>query len=429
MNLWPISFLWDISKINLQQLPEPCEREFPQMKDIYEKFIEDLRFSCNTPTQSILIQIPEENIKGFTIIAQKKQQDPNSFFFHKEIQLISHSTQSLWSINERQHKIEQDYERVLQLIPKYDKFIEVYGTKKDIWLFCNNKEDAEVLERLDRNFRNESIKISITYKKPRLKLYFPSLDQAETEWKSLSEFYDLFLQTLQMDWNRIQECNQELVELFTQYDEVAIIGSSVDIIFDISNKWARNSVIETNYPGSEVFTAPNKHGVEGWIEYNNDVFIPFLGVVIKKCIFSFKKGKLVSLEIFEIDANTTDENLEAIKQKIYQKISEKPWNSYVGELAFGTNFFAPVGTRHTLLWEKAFGMHFALGKSYTYPQVDNWNHDTSIHIDFVRDMRDDSKVYFKKKSWEELLVMEGWNFTQRALPKIYNYYNEVFSKK
>ncbi len=80
---------------------------------------------------------------------------------------------------------------------------------------------------------------------------------------------------IQIDWKRIiisQEANDDLVRLFCEYDTIHIQGTYADITFDISGMQARNSVIEANYPGCEVFSAPALDGVNGWIEYHNPVY-------------------------------------------------------------------------------------------------------------------------------------------------------------
>ena len=88
------------------------------------------------------------------------------------------------------------------------------------------------------------------------------------------------------------------------------------------------------------------------------------------------------------------------------------------EIAFGTNPNIPVGTKHKLIWEKAFGMHMALGKTYKYEWVFNWNLEASIHWDAIRTLKDDVKVYFWKEKQEEILVIENGKYNSSYCHKL-----------
>jgi len=260
--------------------------------------------------------------------------------------------------------------------------------------------------------------------KPRLKTYFPSQDQADMENMTLKEFYELYSNACSIDWERIKEWNEELAELFREYDEVEIKWEHVDISFDIKWMWARNSVIETNYPWSEVFTAPNKFWVNWWIIYNNPVFFKYTWDIVEGLKFTFSEWKLIDLDIVSSKYSNTEK--KDIIDRMNDIFDEDEWNRYLWELAFWTNFFVPAWIKHRLIWEKAIWMHIALWKSYKYPEVNNWNDkDWLIHWDAIRNMEDWSIVSFKKNSWEKIEIMNNWNFNSKTLPKISNYQEEI----
>lgn len=201
------------------------------------------------------------------------------------------------------------------------------------------------------------------------------------------------------------------MRLFCEYDTIHIQGTYADISFDISGMQARNSVIEANYPGCEVFSAPALDGVNGWIEYHNPVYHHSSWHLLTWLRVEISHNLLQKCEIFWIEEKDSQDEQEAIAE-IMKQFEERLGNKRVWEIAFGTNFFVPTGIKHILIGEKAFGMHFAFGRSFPYPEVDNGNHDANMHWDLVRDMRDDSIVTFSQKNGKSVVVMEKWIFTQ-----------------
>ena len=110
----------------------------------------------------------------------------------------------------------------------------------------------------------------------------------------------------------MKQANEELVKLFDEYDYIKIIWENANITYWIKwMKW-RNSVIETNYPGCEVFSAPVKEQVNGWISYPNKVFFKYTGDLVYGPYFEFKNWKLVDFDIK--DGNLSKEEKEIIKK-------------------------------------------------------------------------------------------------------------------
>ncbi len=145
-----------------------------------------------------------------------------------------------------------------------------------------------------------------------------------------------------------------------------------------------NSTIDLNYPGSEVFSAPVLHSVNGQIyaegEYLKD------GYLIKNIFLKIENGRIV-----EAHADSGNEELQAILNRDDQKPGFG--SRFFGEVALGTN---PGLTRrffNSLLNEKVGGsFHMAIGHCYSYNEYDgqpvkvnngNTEDKTSLHWDLT----------------------------------------------
>ena len=187
---------------------------------------------------------------------------------------------------------------------------------------------------------------------------------------SLSEFYNLYYDAININWFDVNNYNLELVKLFNNYDYIKIIWDwwKTNIVFSIKWKWCINSVIRWNYPWTEVFTSPNKFDVNWKIYINWENYFKRIWIVIWKLLFEFKNWKLINLEILWNNKRNWE-----FKSIINKKLDEKEWNRYLWEIAFWTNPNIPAWIKHKMIWEKAFWMHFALWKTFNFKNVDNWN--------------------------------------------------------
>jgi aminopeptidase len=130
-------------------------------------------------------------------------------------------------------------------------------------------------------------------------------------------------------------------------------------------------------PGGEVFTAPHEDGVEGEVYFE----FPLLwrGVELRGVRLKFRRGQVV-----EASAEVGGEVLEKL-------LSVDEGARRLGELAFGLNYDIQRHTKIVLFDEKIGGtMHMALGAAY--PSTGGRN-QSSIHVDIVKDLRRNGKVY------------------------------------
>ena len=406
-----LNYHWNIENINLETLPESKVSNTIKKYQIklYKKFIQDLGFAFEWKEfKKVLIQLPYDHIKWFLEVL--KEEKNNSILKNSQIDIVEINPSR---INEIEN-IHLEYENFFNYIKKHDKFVEIYSTIREMETFAKDKDQRKQIIQAYSNFMWKILDFIAL--NPKLKAYFPSQEQADLENMTLEEFYELVLKASSLDWKEIYQANEELVKLFNENDYVKIIWENANIVFGIKWMKARNSVINWNYPWAEVFSAPVRNQVNWWIYYPNEVFFKFTQDTAKWLYFEFKDWKLID---FDIKENIP--NKEQIKQNFLKKFNEKEWNRYLWELAFGTNPYVPVWIKHKLIWEKAFGMHFALGRAYKYPGVNNWNNDASIHWDAIRTLKDNTKVYFWKENWKEILVIENWIYNKEICPKLHKF--------
>jgi aminopeptidase len=157
-----------------------------------------------------------------------------------------------------------------------------------------------------------------------------------------------------------------LVELMEKTDRVNIKGTGTDLSFSIKGLPAIKCAGRVNIPDGEVFSAPVKDSVNGYITYNTPAV--YQGYTYENIRLEFKDGKII-----KASANNTD--------KINHVLDTDEGARYVGEFAIGVNPYIVNPMKETLFDEKIKGsIHFTPGSSYD----DCYNGNKSaIHWDLV----------------------------------------------
>lgn len=402
---------------------------------IYENYLNN--FSLIFPNwikwDTVLFKIPSEHASGFLPMLIEKSNDPQSDLSKYNIDWVIMDSPTLNDFWEDNDFLKYSYDHLIKKAKAADKYIDIMDyqwAQKD---FVNSDDAKNFFIEIDKNYQNQMRKLKA--RKPFGKTYFPSQQQADLAWISFKELCKVFKEAGNLDWLRMNDANEELAEHFREYNSVKVKWDNVDIEFDITWKWAMNSVIATNFPWSEVFTAPTLNGVNWWIVYENQVRIKEIWETIKWLKFEFKNWRLEKFEIVD-NRYTTDKKNELIS-KLEKLFFAKEENRHLWELAFWTNFHVVPGFLHSLIWEKALWMHIALWEVYTDPiddgwknqHVDNWNHWADYHIDLIRKMDDWSVVTFGKKNWKTIEIMNNWVFDKDSLPKLNEYQLEIRDEK
>jgi leucyl aminopeptidase (aminopeptidase T) len=236
---------------------------------------------------------------------------------------------------------------------------------------------------------------------PRLKKWClivpPTPEAPRPEGMSAQEFAKLYFEACSLDWEEVEKAQKVLIELLSGKQEIKInvpapegLGSEweTNITFETSDQIFANSVARQNMPGAEVFGAPTIHTLPDGSKKGtlNGVFaVPFpvwfINRVLPNLRLTFKDGKVA-------DSHT---DAKAEDKAFFEKtIATDEGASIIGEVGFGTNKNIDVPPPDTMLAEKAFGIHLALGSSHpqkTYfnetVQIDNGN-TSEIHVDIPR---------------------------------------------
>lgn len=197
-------------------------------------------------------------------------------------------------------------------------------------------------------------------------LRYPSPSMAQLANTSIEAFEDFYFDVCNLDYARMSEAMDPLVELMNKTDKVRIVGPGTDLHFSIKGLPAVKCAGERNIPDGEVYTAPVKDSVNGFITYNTPA--PYQGFTYENVRLEFQNGKIV-----QATANDT--------ARINQVFDTDEGARYVGEFAIGVNPYITKPMKDTLFDEKIAGsIHFTPGSSYD----DCFNGNKSaIHWDLV----------------------------------------------
>ena len=104
-------------------------------------------------------------------------------------------------------------------------------------------------------------------------IYWPTLFEARVEKIPYEEYVNLFFSACNQPWEKIKEAQKQLVKVLNKGKALEISANQNDpnitkrtkIAMDIGPMTFANTIIDVNYPGSEVFSSPVKHSVNGQI--------------------------------------------------------------------------------------------------------------------------------------------------------------------
>ncbi|HHT25251.1 MAG TPA: aminopeptidase [Clostridiaceae bacterium] len=197
-------------------------------------------------------------------------------------------------------------------------------------------------------------------------LRWPNNSMAQLANTSLEAFEDFYFNVCNLDYSKMSEAMDPLVELMQKTDKVRIVGQNTDLSFSIKNMSAIKCDGKLNIPDGEVFTAPIKDSVNGQIQYNTPAV--YQGVTYENIFFKFENGKIT-----EATANETE--------RINKVLDTDEGARYIGEFSFGVNPYILKPMKDGLFDEKILGsIHLTPGSCYD--EASNGNH-SSIHWDLV----------------------------------------------
>lgn len=211
-------------------------------------------------------------------------------------------------------------------------------------------------------------------------LRYPTNSMAQAASMSTEAFEGFYFQVCNLDYSKMSKAMDALVELINKTDKVYIKGQGTDLTFSIKGMHGIKCDGKLNIPDGEVYTAPVKDSVNGYITYNTPALRE--GFTYENIRLEFKDGKII-----KATANDTE--------RINKIFDTDEGARYVGEFAIGVNPYILYPMKDTLFDEKIAGsIHFTPGSSYD----DCYNGNKSaVHWDLVYIQRPEyggGEIYF-----------------------------------
>lgn len=197
-------------------------------------------------------------------------------------------------------------------------------------------------------------------------LRYPNNSIAQASKMSFEKFEKLYYESCNVDYKKMSDAAETLVELMKKTDKVHIIGKDTDLTFSIKGIGAEKYVGNYNLPDGEVATAPIRNSVNGYITYNTES--KYNSGEFTNIRFEFKDGKII-----EATANDTE--------RLNKLLDIDEGARYIGEFALGLNPYIKRPIGDVLFDEKVGGsFHFTPGECLE--KTDNKNH-SALHWDLV----------------------------------------------
>lgn len=217
---------------------------------------------------------------------------------------------------------------------------------------------------------------------------FPTQGAAQEARMSLDEYEDYLFAACCVDWAAASRKMEKLKKLMDKTDQVRLTGPDTDLRFSIKGLQSIKCDGRYNIPDGEVFTAPVRESVQGFITYNCPTI--YQGKEFNSIRLEFADGKIV-----KATAGAMTEALNKI-------LDTDDGARYIGEFALGVNPNIRTPMRNILFDEKISGsIHFTPGQAYD--EADNGN-SSAVHWDMVRLMQD-GEIWFDGR-----LIQQGGRF-------------------
>ncbi|SCZ09977.1 aminopeptidase [Alkaliphilus peptidifermentans] len=214
-------------------------------------------------------------------------------------------------------------------------------------------------------------------------LRYPNYSMAQAANKSIDAFEDFYFNVCNLDYEKMDRAMDAMVELMNKTDRVRITGTGTDLSFSIKNIGVVKCAGKRNIPDGEIYTAPVKDSVKGYITYNTPSL--YQGFTYENIRLDFKDGKII-----KATANDTE--------KINNIFDTDEGARYIGEFALGVNPYILTPMKDTLFDEKIMGsFHFTPGNAYK--EADNGN-ISAVHWDLVNIQTPEyggGEIYFDDK--------------------------------
>jgi len=223
----------------------------------------------------------------------------------------------------------------------------------------------------------------------RVSTSYPTEALAQDAEMSLTEYENFFYNACFVDWKKLSRLMEKILSNFKINSSVHLIGENVDLKMKVHGDSAKMDDGKENMPGGEIFMAPFRESLNGWIKFDFPAVRD--GKEVLDVFLRFENGKVI-----ESKASKNEDFLKAM-------LSTDTNASYVGELGIGCNPNVNRFSKDLLFDEKIGGtIHLALGSAY---KDNGGGNDSAIHWDIVKDMHKskiivDGKVIQENGKWK-----------------------------
>jgi len=199
---------------------------------------------------------------------------------------------------------------------------------------------------------------------------FPCLALAQEAEMSLAEYETFVYFACLQDWKKIGKMMEKAKSKFKEGSLVHLIGEGVDLKFNVHGKLVKSDIDGENLPMGEIFMAPIRESLNGWIKFDYPAIRN--GKEVTDILLKFENGQVIEA--------TASKNEDFLREMLATDTNA----SFVGEFGIGMNPKITKFTKNLLFDEKIGGtIHLALGSAYKDNGAGN---DSTIHWDIVKDM-------------------------------------------
>lgn len=266
-------------------------------------------------------------------------------------------------------QIEHFPQHTMDLVKSADKYIGVCSdiNTKELTNSDSKKMAArqKVVHPISEYVCNEKDKIR------RCSVIYPSVALAQDAEMDLTDYENFVYDACLQDWDKLGSEMSKISKKFEKGKKVHLIGENVDLEFSIEGK---NSIVDSgkeNMPGGELFMAPVRESLNGFIKFEYPAVEN--GKEVTDIFLKFENGKVIE--------SSASKNEDFLKEMLATDDN----SSYVGEFGIGYNPKINKFSKYLLFDEKIGGtIHLALGMAY---KENGGGNDSAIHWDIVKSMK------------------------------------------
>lgn len=205
-------------------------------------------------------------------------------------------------------------------------------------------------------------------------LRLPGPGMAQQASMSTEAFEDFYFDVCTLDYSLLATALRPLVERMKAARKVRITGPHTDLRFSIEGIPVVPCFGERNIPDGEVFTAPVRNSIEGYVQFNTPTI--YMGSSFDGVRLEFQAGRITRADCSAGDV-----------EKLRRIFATDEGAAYAGEWSIGCHPRILHPMRDILFDEKIAGS-FHLTPGNAYEEADNGNR-SKIHWDLVQIQRPD----------------------------------------